>query len=143
MGRELKRVPLDFNYPLHTIWSGYDASASKDKVHWWKDYQGDSICKECDRIHNNCFEDAEYCLYHPDNKAIWYYDPPKGEGYQLWETTTEGSPVSPVFETLEALCEWCEDNATVFANIKVTKEEWMKMLNDNFFYYKSGNAIFI
>lgn len=32
-------------------------------------------------------------------------EPPEGEGYQLWETTSEGSPISPVFETLEALCE--------------------------------------
>ena len=35
-----------------------------------------------------------------------FLGPPKGEGFQLWETTTEGSPVSPVFETLDELCEW-------------------------------------
>lgn len=23
MGRELKRVPLDFDYPLHKVWYGY------------------------------------------------------------------------------------------------------------------------
>jgi hypothetical protein len=28
--------------------------------------------------------------------------PPKGPGYQLWETVSEGSPVSPVFETEDA-----------------------------------------
>lgn len=25
------------------------------------------------------------------------YDPPEGEGWQLWENATEGSPISPVF----------------------------------------------
>jgi hypothetical protein len=32
--------------------------------------------------------------------------PPEGPGYQVWETVSEGSPVSPVFETAEALIEW-------------------------------------
>jgi len=32
-------------------------------------------------------------------------DPPIGEGWQLWETVSEGSPVSPVFPTAEALAE--------------------------------------
>lgn len=40
----------------------------------------------------------------------WYedekYDPPTGEGWQLWETVSEGSPVSPVFETPEGLEAW-------------------------------------
>lgn len=72
-----------------------------------------------------------------------YTGPPKGDGFQLWETTTEGSPVSPVFETLDELCEWCESNYTVFADIKVSKEQWKEMLDAGFVYGKVGNAIFI
>lgn len=30
-------------------------------------------------------------------------EPPKGEGWQLWETVSEGSPVTPVFATREGL----------------------------------------
>ena len=33
-------------------------------------------------------------------------NPPTGEGWQLWETVTEGSPISPVFESAEALARW-------------------------------------
>jgi hypothetical protein len=33
-------------------------------------------------------------------------EPPTGEGWQLWETVSEGSPVSPVFATAEALAQW-------------------------------------
>ncbi len=33
-------------------------------------------------------------------------DPPKGEGWQMWETVTEGSPVSPVFPTADGLENW-------------------------------------
>jgi len=71
------------------------------------------------------------------------FEPPVGEGYQLWETTSEGSPSSPVFETLEELCEWCEENATTFASYKATKEEWFNMLNDDFVIHKEDGVMFI
>lgn len=71
------------------------------------------------------------------------FNPPIGEGYQLWEDTSEGSPDSPVFETLEELCEWCEDNATVFADIRKTKQEWFEMLNENKVMHQEGNMIFL
>lgn len=57
------------------------------------------------------------------------YMPPIPEGtsfgYALYETTTEGTPVSPVCETLEELATWCADNATVFASLKWSREEWL------------------
>jgi len=34
------------------------------------------------------------------------YEPPSGDGWQLWETTTEGSPSSPVFASAEELAEF-------------------------------------
>lgn len=61
--------------------------------------------------------------------------------YRFWETTSEGSPVSPVFTTFDELCEWCEDNASTFASFKATKEEWKKMLDDGFVYHQEGNVI--
>ena len=36
-------------------------------------------------------------------------DPPKGDGWQLWETVTEGSPISPVFATADELAAWMSD----------------------------------
>jgi hypothetical protein len=36
-------------------------------------------------------------------------DPPKGDGWQLWETVSEGSPVSPVFATADDLAAWMSD----------------------------------
>lgn len=70
-------------------------------------------------------------------------EPPKGEGFQLWETTSEGSPVSPVFPTLDALCAWCEKNATTFADNKTSAENWKKMLGDGFVHHQEGNMVFI
>lgn len=68
-------------------------------------------------------------------------EPPTGEGYQLWSTTSEGSPKSPVFATFDKLCEWCAENATTFAWHKATKEEWAKMLDHGFVYHQEGNVI--
>jgi hypothetical protein len=36
-------------------------------------------------------------------------EPPMGEGWQLWETVSEGSPVSPVFATSGELIAWMSD----------------------------------
>jgi hypothetical protein len=33
-------------------------------------------------------------------------EPPTGDGWQLWETVSEGSPISPPMPTAEALAEW-------------------------------------
>lgn len=55
-------------------------------------------------------------------------EPPKGEGWQLWETTSEGSPQSPVFATPEELAGWCEANATVFGQMTATYGEWYRMI---------------
>lgn len=33
-------------------------------------------------------------------------EPPTGEGWQLWETVSEGSPISPVFASADGLASW-------------------------------------
>lgn len=33
-------------------------------------------------------------------------DPPAGDGWQLWETVSEGSPISPAFATADELADW-------------------------------------
>lgn len=40
-------------------------------------------------------------------------EPPAGEGWQMWETVSEGSPVSPVFATAEDLAQWLTTPAAV------------------------------
>ncbi len=37
-------------------------------------------------------------------------EPPVGEGWQLWETVSEGSPISPVFDSAENLAHWIADS---------------------------------
>lgn len=56
-------------------------------------------------------------------------EPPEGEGWQMWETTSEGSPMSPVFATAEALAAWlAETGASTFGSHTATREQWFKIL---------------
>ncbi len=72
------------------------------------------------------------------------YDPPIGDGYQIWTTTSEGSPMTPVFPTLEELCLYCEEEGvSVFGHSTATKEKWFSMLSDGFVMHQEGSAIFI
>ncbi len=220
MGRELKRVPIDFDWPQGEIWKGYlnphykkcpDCSngytqarerleemahlllvAGNDvvrgKTHPWSsqsavhgEYRpGRDMLELTDglagRKHDGTVFGYDSCARWSTVKAIikaagldpdtwgicptcegeavdpasrevyeaWKdYDPPTGDGYQLWETTSEGSPSSPVFGTLEGLCSWCADNATTFGSFTATAEEWQQMLDGGFVSHQEGNMVFI
>jgi len=143
MGRELKRVPMNFNAPLNEIWRGYIIPKEMLKTF------PVTSCEDCTAQHENdedfCHEEATpYCIYYnPVYRDQWHYEPPTGEGFQLWETTSEGSPVSPVFASAEELADWCTVHATTFASCKATKEQWLKMFSKGCIYHRQGNAVFI
>lgn len=83
------------------------------------------LCATCDG-HGYTWTSPEAKKAHEDWKAS---EPPAGDGYQMWETTSEGSPQSPVFATLKELAAWCAANAHTFASFKATAEEWEAMLD--------------
>ena len=54
--------------------------------------------------------------------------PPIGEGYQMWETVSEGSPISPVFATALELAQWLSENRAGTVDEGATVEQWMGMI---------------
>jgi hypothetical protein len=66
-------------------------------------------------------------------EAWEWTEPPTGEGWQLWEATSEGSPSSPVFETPEALAEWCVTGATIFGREGGDYEQWLAIVKGDDF----------
>lgn len=55
-------------------------------------------------------------------------EPPTGDGWQLWETTSEGSPISPVFPSGDELAEWMSQNPCGFAKARIdldTARSWV------------------
>ena len=70
---------------------------------------------------------------HPDSFAAYEAwestEPPVGDGWQMWETTSEGSPISPVCDSPESLARWLADNeASAFGGETATAEQWLAMI---------------
>ena len=123
MGREVKRVPLDFDWPLKKRWYGYVINKCLDGDH-------NLSCDDCRRFAEikNIKLDKTKC---PDLEIL---EVPKGEGWQMWETTTEGSPISPVFKTPEKLAQWLvNNNVSTFGNNIATYDQWLKMIKGSGF----------
>lgn len=212
MGREIRRVAVDFDWPLNTVWEGFllperlrgtpCTQCYQGQTHfgWWLqnfsyvmgmlatdvreqqagrpmhpwltrferahghfqyaddpqselatfviDRPGEDaleffaalIGKPVDAVGGNGYDgNVPYAVYHALEKAsamdftckicdgegsleqyegqkaereAWYEEdseahaPPIGEGWQMWETVSEGSPVSPVFASAEELAQW-------------------------------------
>lgn len=218
MGRELKRVPLDFDHPLGEVWPGYlspglpqcgdcggegygpearavahtfyahqigghnaealawsdklgqaevDHLVEKGRLQVWRDGEWHKDPRTADEVNaeqragglrghdaiNRMYLVAFRCerLGIPTacptceghgtiataeereaNEAWEGTEPPEGEGYQLWETTSEGSPKTPVFETLDELCAYAAEHVSVFASDMASAAEWRRMLDDGF-----------
>lgn len=56
-------------------------------------------------------------------------EPPTGDGWQMWETTSEGSPMSPVFATADELAQWLADSgASLFGSATAPKAQWLAII---------------
>lgn len=143
MGRELRRVPADWEHPKglegHYI-SLLGRSCAEDVVRWdeerkrWVDGfkkrytvypEFEWIPKEYDDDHpfeEECGQRPFYGDYMPDL--------PEEERthYQMYECVTEGTPISPVMPDVESLCHWLEDNkASAFGYDPADYEWWMNI----------------
>jgi hypothetical protein len=66
------------------------------------------LCKICKGDGDVVVDAAQHAL-----REAWVKTPPpSGEGWQIWETVSEGSPVSPVFPTSEELAVFMSTRGT-------------------------------
>ena len=84
MGREIKMVSVDFDWPLETVWQGF-------------------------------------------LNPLTEQEPPTGPAYQIWETVSEGSPISPPFVDPRELAAWMVANDQSVTK-GTTQEEWVKFI---------------
>lgn len=127
MGREVRRVPTNFEWPLNQTWWGYllpfvpcqlcngTGKASKPGIVWyWKEEDFES----------------EYCpVCEGEGRKCPKIEVPRGPAYQMWETCSEGSPISPPFETQEELAHWLADSgASSFGSRRASYEQWLQMI---------------
>ena len=110
-------------------WLGYDSidnwvavkkvisAAGLDPEKW-------GICEHCNGDAIDSRVKKEYESWKPT-------EPPAGDGWQMWETCSEGSPISPVFDTPEGLAEYCADNCTTFGAQKSDYQRWLDFIMGN------------
>jgi len=227
MGREIKRVPLDFSWPLHEPWEGYlipddicgeicaacegiglnkptlkihqewyginychninqadvealvEAGRLHDFTHTWD--QDNKLVRRADNYiptaqevnewshtgfaHDTCnhfivtearakrlgvYGKCEVCNGAGD---VWLTEvtklahdkwersePPTGEGWQVWETVSEGSPISPVFADKTELINWLiihERQSRANAEAFVEKGWALTMIVSNNIFYEN------
>ncbi len=136
MGREVKLMPMDFNWPMHQVWWGFllpgvrcpscEGTGKRPNGKAVDRWGGHSIyCDVCEGD-GKCHPRVPIPEWKPDKPGE---SPPKGIGYQMWENTSEGSPISPVMATPGELARWLADNgASAFGSMTATYEQWLGMI---------------
>ena len=130
MSREIRRVPANWQHPEHDHcphWGGRDAHKNSISVyqrgkcfHPLYDEDFDTALREWMRNYELWKRDEhdgfEYHEIYGSPPNPEYYRPAWTPGqathYQLYETVSEGTPMSPVFETLDELAEWLIENGS-------------------------------
>jgi hypothetical protein len=133
MGREVRRVPKDWQHPKNArgsfipLFEGDFARAAAEwdegAAQWAKGLTPD-------------YAAGETCSYEE-----WNGKRPDPAGYMpawtdaerthlmMYEDTSEGTPISPAFETAEELARWLADNgASAFAGMTATYEQWLNTI---------------
>lgn len=130
MGRQIRMVPADWDHPrdergeyipLHTHFPYNEAEIAEGLADGWLD--------------------ASKPNYGMDIMPQW--TPRQATHVQLYENTTEGTPLSPIFDNIDDLCAWAAENATTFADWTATADEWKSMLMVDFVHHREGNTIFM
>lgn len=159
MGREIRKVPANWQHPkdengrfvplFGSSWSKAVAEWDEELAKW-----NEGLCRAYGDQEKWRPKDEDELKYtfeewsgrRPEKDD---YMPEWGESelthIQLYETTSEGTPKSPVFAKgdFEKLCEYAAENCTTFATFKASKEDWVAMLSDGLVFHQSGNMIFI
>jgi hypothetical protein len=107
--------------------------------HRCKKYGAEAICQECKGA-SYIWPSPEVEKQHDKWKEI---EPPQGDGFQLWTTTNQGAPITPVFKTLDELCAHCEEHCTTFGRATASAAKWKEMLEKNLVVHREGNAVFL
>jgi hypothetical protein len=111
MGREIRMVPPNWNHPRGERGDHqpmYD-KRFEDAAAKWKDDFRKWEAGEREEWIGDSADGQEYWEYNGDPPDRAYYRPWKdGEGtwFQVWETVSEGTPVSPPFATKQELIEY-------------------------------------
>ena len=126
MGREVRMVPKDWKHPKdeNGIYIPmHDESFIERHARWVSEFNDWQINPQSDCIF------SEWGGPEP-TKESYIPDWPQEQRTHcmMYETCTEGTPISPAFETPEELARWLSDNnASAFGNQTASYDAWLRV----------------
>ena len=145
MGREVRRVPADWHHPKEEVpdWRTgrmverykplfpgdryqprvdvWDAECAKWKAGWRPDY-----CTEPESLAMTYEQYSGQRPHRDDYMPDWTAS--ERTHYMMYEDTSEGTPISPAFETPEELARWLADTgASSFGSDTASYEGWLRV----------------
>jgi len=148
MGREIRRVPKNWNHPKkQQAWGEDYIPLSDDYVGYLKYWKEDVdqfikcmtevIEKGKTKIYDTTYTDVQEVFdYLNEDNQMLPANPenymPSGPWYQLFETVSEGTPLSPPFATPEELIEHLVEHGDSWKNVPWSRENAEAMLKQGF-----------
>lgn len=158
MGREVRRVPATWKHPkdergryvpLHGGSFSAVLAEWREGERQWKagktqDYSAYPAVAWKDR--DPKYDGMPFSEWHGKRPVESDYMPdwPESERthLQMYECTTEGTPISPVMATAEELARWLADNgASAFGDLTATYEQWLATITSASGYAPSGMMV--
>ena len=138
MGREVRRVPKDWEHPKNAegmyipLSDGYKdwvAGWDKEAADWEAGIFPDYVSEESKSL---SYEEYEGPRPDPED-YMPEWDESEKTHYMMYEDTSEGTPISPAFETPEELARWLADTgASAFGGSTASYEGWLRVANGGF-----------
>lgn len=139
MGREIRRVPPDWQHPknekgdyipMHDF--SYREQAEEwreNEAAWNRGEFPDYADAEAQKLTY-----TDWAGEHPDERDYMPDWPDEQRThYQMYEDTSEGTPISPVFASPEEVARWCADNgASAFGGQTASYEHWLRVARGGF-----------
>jgi hypothetical protein len=123
MGREVRRVKAGWRHPkedgnFKPLFEGYAAAKAEFEEMQAKDGLQEAI------EYMGCPDKSDYMPDWTDEEKTHI---------QMYENTSEGTPISPVMDTPENLAGWLTDNgASAFASMTADYESWLRVCTGGF-----------
>ncbi len=141
MGREVRRVPADWQHPEKNDGSSdyqpmFDKSFDEAAREWKEGFLAweGGVDVALNQPRDDTCEYWEYDGGPPDRDYYMPYWPEEERTHlQMYECTSEGTPISPVTETPEELAQWLVDNnVSAFARETASYEAWLRVVRGGF-----------
>jgi len=135
MGREVRKVPANWEHPRYTDDNAPYALAVGRHIPMHNGGYEDAAAEFMEKAKEQGLEAAMDYFGEPPRKEVYMPDWPEAERthFMMYEDTSEGTPISPAFETPEELARWLADTgASAFGSQTATYEAWLRVARGGF-----------